>query len=80
MKYKLILSAATLEKVMLMIKEFYYSPNFPDIKLIAIAKDSYLVNNKLGIIENVRVIFKKGRYRFEQLTFSTYKFKPYGNI
>ena len=62
MKTKLLASAADHRGIMKAIKNYW-----PGSDLIAIDYKTGEVQNSLGVVEGVRVILKKKRFRFERI-------------
>ena len=63
MKATLLGSSTTLDGIKSVIAKFYYSEK----DLIAIAPNEWQIIGKNGVINDMRVILKKGRYRFESI-------------
>lgn len=63
MKTTLLGSAPTLDGIKTVIAKFYYSEK----ELISLSANEWQIIGKNGAINGVRVIFKKGRYRFESI-------------
>jgi hypothetical protein len=57
---KLIGSSSSLEQLLLLIKEYFFSPNIT----LQYDKDHWLVLNSNGVIENFIIKKSKNRYRF----------------
>ena len=59
-KYRLLARSPTLEDIEKCINEFYFSENYE------VSEDGVVRNKKTGkVLDDVRVIEKKGRFRFE---------------
>ena len=63
MKTTLLGSAPTLDGIKDIIEKFYYSPK----DLLYLSANEWQIIGKNGAINGARVIFKKGRYRFESI-------------
>ena len=61
MKTVLLCSSATLDGIKAVIAEFYCSEK----ELLPVAPNEWQIIGRHGALKYVRVIFKKGRYRFE---------------
>jgi hypothetical protein len=60
MEYKLLASAPTEQAILESIKRFYCGSN--------VSIQGEQISNSKGILEGVRVVKKKGRYRFEMVS------------
>ena len=56
-------SATTFDGIKAVIAKFYYSEK----ELFPVAPDEWQIIGKNGVINDMRVILKKGRYRFESI-------------
>ena len=63
MKTTLLGSSATLDGIKSVIAKFYYSEK----DIIPVATNEWHIIGKNGVINDMRVILKKGRYRFESI-------------
>ena len=63
MKTTLLGSAPTLDVIKSIVAKFYYSEK----ELIPVAPNEWQIVGKNGVINDMRVILKKGRYRFESI-------------
>ena len=63
MKTTLLGSSTTLDGIKSIVEKFYYSEK----NLIPLAPDEWQIIGKNGVINDMRVILKKGRYRFESI-------------
>lgn len=63
MKTILLGNSATLDGIKAVIAKFYYSEK----DLIPVAPNEWSIIGKNGVIKDMRVILKKGRYRFESI-------------
>ena len=63
MKATLLGSSATLDGIKSIITKFYYSEK----DLISVSPNEWQIIGKNGVINGMRVILKKGRYRFESI-------------
>ena len=63
MKATLLGSSATLDGIKSVIAKFYYSEK----ELLPVAPNEWSIVGKNGVIKDMRVILKKGRYRFESI-------------
>ena len=63
MKTTLLASSHTLDGIKTVIAKFYYSEK----DLIPVAPNEWNIVGKNGVIKDMRVILKKGRYRFESI-------------
>ena len=63
MKTTLLGSAPTLDGIKNVIAKFYYGEK----ELLPVVPNEWQIISKNGAINGVRVIFKKGRYRFESI-------------
>ena len=63
MKTTLLGSATTLDGIKAVITKFYYSEK----DLIPASPNEWSIIGKNGVINDMRVILKKGRYRFESI-------------
>lgn len=65
MKTKLLASSATLEGVRCLVSKFYCGST---ITLNAVDDRQWSISNAIRTLEGVRVVFAKGRYRFESIS------------
>ena len=63
MKTTLLGSSATLDGIKAVIAKFYYSEKV----LLSVAVNEWQIIGKNGVLNDMRVILKKGRYRFESI-------------
>ena len=63
MKTTLLGSSSTLEGIKAVIAKFYYSEK----DLIPVAANEWQIIGKNGVLKDMRVILKRGRYRFESI-------------
>ena len=63
MKTTLLGSSATLECIKSVITKFYYSEK----ELLPVAANEWQIVGKNGVLNGMRVILKRGRYRFESI-------------
>ena len=63
MKTKLIGSAPSLERMKLLVENFFYSA----VTFVEVAPETFEVHNSKGKIEGCVVKIKKGRVRFEMI-------------
>ena len=63
MKTTLLASSATFDGIKSVIAKYYYSEK----DLIPLAPDEWQIIGKNGVLKDMRVILKKGRYRFESI-------------
>ena len=63
MKTTLLGSSSTLDGIKSVIAKFYYSEK----DLIPVASNEWQIIGKNGVLKGVRVILKKGIYRFESI-------------
>ena len=63
MKTTLLGSAPTLDGIKAVIAKFYYGEK----ELLSVASNEWHIIGKNGVINDMRVILKKGRYRFESI-------------
>ena len=63
MKVVLLGSSATLDGIKTVITKFYYSEK----ELLSVAPNEWQIYGKNGVLKDMRVILKKGRYRFESI-------------
>ena len=63
MKTILLGSSATLDGIKAVIAKFYYGEK----ELLSVAPNEWQIIGKNGVINDMRVILKKGRYRFESI-------------
>ena len=63
MKTTLLASSATLDGIKTVIAKFYYSEK----DLIPASPNEWSIVGKNGVINGMRVILKRGRYRFESI-------------
>ena len=63
MKTTLLGSSATLDGIKSVIAKFYYSEK----DLISVAPNEWNIIGKNGALKDMRVILKRGRYRFESI-------------
>ena len=63
MKTTLLGSSATLDGIKAVIAKYYYGEK----KLLSIAPNEWNIIGKNGALNGMRVILKKGRYRFESI-------------
>ena len=63
MKTTLLGSSATLDGIKAVIAKFYYSEK----DLLSVSANEWQIIGKNGVINDMRVILKKGRYRFESI-------------
>ena len=65
MKTTLLGSSTTLDGIKSVIAKFYYSEK----ELISVAPNEWQIVGRNGALKYVRVILKKGRYRFESINY-----------
>ena len=63
MKTTLLGSSPTLDGIKPVIAKFYYSEK----ELLSVSDNEWQIIGKNGVINDMRVILKKGRYRFESI-------------
>ena len=63
MKTTLLASSATFDGIKTVIAKFYYSEK----ELLPVSPNEWSIIGKNGVINGMRVILKKGRYRFESI-------------
>ena len=63
MKTTLLASSATFDGIKSVIAKFYYGEK----DLLPVASNEWQIIGKNGVINDMRVILKKGRYRFESI-------------
>ena len=63
MKTTLLGSSSTLDGIKTVITKFYYSEK----ELISLAANEWQIIGKNGVLKDMRVILKRGRYRFESI-------------
>ncbi len=63
MKTTLLASAPTLDGIKSVIAKFYYSEK----ELLSVSDNEWQIIGKNGVLNDMRVILKKGRYRFESI-------------
>ena len=63
MKTTLLASSATFDGIKSIVEKFYYSEK----ELLPVAPNEWSIIGKNGVINGMRVILKKGRYRFESI-------------
>ena len=63
MKTTLLGSAPTLDGIKSVIAKFYYSEK----ELLSASDNEWQIIGKNGVLNDMRVILKKGRYRFESI-------------
>ena len=63
MKTTLLGSAATFDGIKSIVAKFYYSEK----DLIPVAANEWQIIGKNGVLKDMRVILKNGRYRFESI-------------
>ena len=63
MKTTLLGSSATLDGIKSIVEKFYYSEK----ELLPVSDNEWKIIGKMGVLNNMRVILKKGRYRFESI-------------
>ena len=63
MKTTLLGSAPTLDGIKSIVEKFYYSEK----ELLPVSDNEWQIIGKNGVINDMRVILKKGRYRFESI-------------
>ena len=63
MKTTLLGSAPTFDGIKSVIAKFYYGEK----DLLPVASNEWQIIGKNGVINDMRVILKKGRYRFESI-------------
>ena len=63
MKTTLLGSSATLDGIKSVITKFYYSEK----ELLPVAPNEWNIIGKNGALKDMRVILKRGRYRFESI-------------
>ena len=63
MKTTLLGSAPTLDGIKAVIAKFYYGEK----ELLSLSTNEWQIIGKNGVINDMRVILKKGRYRFESI-------------
>lgn len=63
-KYKLIGSASSLDKIIGMIKDSWF---WSEVNLTPIDANTWSVASGKGLMDRLRVVLKRGRYRFERI-------------
>ena len=63
MKTTLLGSSSTLDGIKSVIAKFYYGEK----ELLSVFPNEWQIIGKNGVINDMRVILKKGRYRFESI-------------
>ena len=63
MKTTLLGSSATLDGIKTIIAKFYYSEK----ELLSLSANEWQIIGKNGVLKDMRVILKRGRYRFESI-------------
>ena len=63
MKITLLGSSTTLDGIKTVIAKFYYSEK----ELLPVSDNEWQIIGKNGVLNDMRVILKKGRYRFESI-------------
>ena len=63
MKTTLLASSATLDGIKAVIAKYYYGEK----ELLSVAPNEWQIIGKNGVINDMRVILKRGRYRFESI-------------
>ena len=63
MKTTLLGSSATLDGIKSIVEKFYYSEK----ELLPVSDNEWQIIGKNGVLNNMRVILEKGRYRFESI-------------
>ena len=63
MKTTLLGSSATLDGIKSIVEKFYYSEK----ELLPVSDNEWQIIGKNGVLNDMRVILKKGRYRFESI-------------
>ena len=63
MKTTLLGSAPTFDGIKSIVEKFYYSEK----DILPVAPNEWQIIGKNGVINDMRVILKKGRYRFESI-------------
>ena len=63
MKTTLLGSSATLDGIKSIVEKFYYSEK----ELLPVSDNEWQIIGKNGVLKDMRVILKKGRYRFESI-------------
>ena len=61
---KTIATSPSIERMMKIVGEYYYSPN---ISLVPVSKNIYIVHNSKGVIQGVNVIKKGKRFVFQSI-------------
>ena len=63
MKTTLLGSSSTLDGIKAVITKFYYSEK----ELLPVSANEWRIIGKNGVLKDMRVILKRGRYRFESI-------------
>ena len=63
MKTTLLGSSTTLDGIKAVIAKFYYSEK----ELLSVSPNEWNIIGKNGVLNGMRVILKRGRYRFESI-------------
>ena len=63
MKTTLLGSSSTLDGIKTVITKFYYSEK----ELLSLSANEWKIIGKNGVLNGVRVVLKKSRYRFESI-------------
>ena len=63
MKTTLLASSATFDGIKSIVEKFYYSEK----ELLPVSDNEWQIIGKNGVLKDMRVILKKGRYRFESI-------------
>ena len=63
METTLLASSPTFDGIKSVIAKFYYSEK----ELLPVASNEWQIIGKNGVLKDMRVILKKGRYRFESI-------------
>ena len=63
MKTTLLASSATFDGIKSIVEKFYYSEK----ELLPVSDNEWQIIGKNGVLKDMRVILKRGRYRFESI-------------
>ena len=63
MKTTLLASSATFDGIKSIVEKFYYSEK----ELLPVSDNEWQIIGKNGVLNDMRVILKRGRYRFESI-------------
>ena len=63
MKTTLLASSATFDGIKSIVEKFYYSEK----ELLPVSDNEWQIIGKNGVLNDMRVTLKKGRYRFESI-------------